>query len=309
MAVNDISLTSGMRNNLLSLQKTSDLINTTQNRLSTGKKVNSPLDNPTNYFAAQTHLERASDLTARKDGMAEAVQMVKAADAGIKAVTSLIESAKGVASSAAATSSATDRANYAATFNTLMTQISELASDSGYRGTNLLTSDNQTVEFGQKTGTATLGINGFNATAAGLTIDTASISSAASSGGTAATSVTGTSVGGTQLTAWNAIDSSTGNVTSAATQAIQSASSQLEGALSALRTQSSKLSSNLSVVTTRQDFTSSMINTLQTGADNLTLADMNEEGANMLMLQTQQNLGVTSLSMASQAAQAVMRLF
>jgi len=80
MAVNDISLTSGMRNNLLSLQKTSDLINTTQQRLSTGKKVNSPLDNPTNYFAAQTHLERASDLTARKDGMAEAVQMVKAAE-------------------------------------------------------------------------------------------------------------------------------------------------------------------------------------------------------------------------------------
>jgi len=305
MAVNDISLTSGMRNNLLSLQKTSDNIATTQQRLSTGKKVNSPLDNPTNYFAAQTHLERASDLTARKDGMAEAVQMVKAADAGIKAITSLIESAKGVASSAAATSSATDRANYAATFNTLMTQISELASDSGYRGTNLLNSQNQTVEFGQATGTATLGITGFNATAAGLTIDTATISSGASSGGLG--SVTGTSVGGAGMsgTAWNA----TGAAASTATVVIQSAANQLEGALSQLRTQSSKLSSNLSVVTTRQDFTSSMINTLQTGADNLTLADMNEEGANMLMLQTQQNLGVTSLSMASQAAQAVMRLF
>jgi len=307
MAVNDISLTSGMRNNLLSLQKTSDNIATTQQRLSTGKKVNSPLDNPTNYFAAQTHLERASDLTSRKDGMAEAVQMVKAADAGIKAITSLIESAKGVASSAAATSSATDRANYAATFNTLMTQISELASDSGYRGTNLLNNQNQTVEFGQKTGTATLGITGFNATAAGLTIDTATITSAASSGGTASTSVAGTSVGGAGMsaTAWNA----TGDAASTATVVIQSAANQLEGALSQLRTQSSKLSSNLSVVTTRQDFTSSMINTLQTGADNLTLADMNEEGANMLMLQTQQNLGVTSLSMASQAAQAVMRLF
>lgn len=305
MAVNDISLTSGMRNNLLSLQKTSDLINTTQQRLSTGKKVNSPLDNPTNYFAAQTHLERASDLTARKDGMAEAVQMVKAADAGIKAITSLIESAKGVASSAAATSSATDRANYAATFNTLMNQITELASDSGYRGTNLLTNQNQTVEFGQSTGTSTLGINGFNATAAGLTIDTASISSAPSSGGVA--SADGTSLGGAGMsaTAWNA----TGAAASTATLVIQSASSQLEGALSTLRTQSSKLSSNMSVVTTRQDFTSSMINELQTGADNLTLADMNEEGANMLMLQTQQNLGVTSLSMASQAAQAVMRLF
>ncbi len=161
MAVNDISLTSGMRNNLLSLQSTSSKIATTQQRLSTGKKVNSPLDNPTNYFAAQTHLERAGDLTSRKDGMAEAVQMVKAADAGIKAISSLIESAKGVASSASSTSSATDRANYAATFNTLMTQISQLASDSGYRGTNLLNSYNQTVEFGQSTGTATLGYQWF----------------------------------------------------------------------------------------------------------------------------------------------------
>lgn len=305
MAVNDISLTSGMRNNLLSLQKTSDLINTTQQRLSTGKKVNSPLDNPTNYFAAQTHLERASDLTARKDGMAEAVQMVKAADAGIKAITSLIESAKGVASSAAATSSATDRANYAATFNTLMNQITQLASDSGYRGTNLLTNQNQTVEFGQSTGTSTLGITGFNATAAGLTIDTATISSSPSSGGVASANGTGIADAGMSNTAWNA----TGDTATQATKVIQSAASQLEGALSQLRTQSSKLSSNMSVVTTRQDFTSSMINELQTGADNLTLADMNEEGANMLMLQTQQNLGVTSLSMASQAAQAVMRLF
>ncbi len=57
------------------------------------------------------------------------------------------------------------------------------------------------------------------------------------------------------------------------------------------------MSSNLSIITARQDFTSNMISTLQTGADNLTLADMNEEGANMLMLQTRQSLGVTALSL------------
>ncbi|OPY10907.1 MAG: flagellin [Syntrophus sp. PtaB.Bin138] len=93
------------------------------------------------------------------------------------------------------------------------------------------------------------------------------------------------------------------------TGGIQSSATQLENAMTTLRSQSARLSSNLSVVTTRQDFTSSMINTLKTGADGLTLADMNEEGANMLMLQTQQNLGITSLSMASQSAQSVMRLF
>ncbi len=273
---NQISLTAGMRNNLLSLQGTSQLIDKTQTRLSTGKKVNTPLDNPTNYFAAQSHMQRADDLSARKDGMAEAVQMVKAADAGIKAITSLIESAKGVAQAALASGSTVDRTQYASTFNTLMTQISQLASDSGYRGTNFLTNDTQTVEFSQATGVSTLQITGFKATSTGLGINSAS--------------------------AWNG----TGDTN---TTAIKTASTELETALNTLRSESSKLSSNLSVVTTRQDFTSSMINELQTGADNLTLADMNEEGANMLMLQTRQNLGITSLSMASQAAQAVMRLF
>ena len=79
----DISLTAGMRNNLLALQNTSSLIGQTQGRLSTGKKVNTPLDNPTNFFAAQNANNRASDLTNRKDGMSEALQMVNAATAGI----------------------------------------------------------------------------------------------------------------------------------------------------------------------------------------------------------------------------------
>jgi len=284
----DISLTAGMRNNLLSLQNTSQLQGKTQERLASGKKVNSALDNPTNFFAAQAHNNRATDLTSRKDGMSEAVQMVKAADAGISSITSLIESAKGVASAALATTSATDRNSYAATFNTLMTQITQLSSDSGYRGTNLLNAGaTQTVEFAPTTNAATLQISGFDATATGLKIDTA----AASLGGTAVT--------GTQD--WTAAATGTAN--------IKSSASQLESALNTLRTESSKLSANLSVVTTRQEFTDNMINTLQTGADNLTLADMNKEGANMLMLQTRQQLGTTSLSMASQAAQSVLRLF
>lgn len=274
--MSDISLTAGMRNNLLSLQTTNKLTTTTQNRLATGKKVNTPLDNPTNFFAAQGHVARADDLTSRKDGMSESVQMLKAADAGIKAITALIQSAQGVSAAALATSDANERSAYSATYTTLMSQISQLASDSGYRGTNFLTAGSQTVEFGQRTNAATLQINGFNATATGLTAQAGVAGSWSGAGGTVA---------------------------------IQSSAGELESALSYLRTKSSGLSANLSVVTTRQDYTDTMINTLTVGADNLTLADMNEEGANMLMLQTRQNLGVQSLSMASQAAQAVLRLF
>ena len=76
-----------------------------------------------------------------------------------------------------------------------------------------------------------------------------------------------------------------------------------------MRSQASTFGSSLSIVQNRQDFTKAMINTLQTGADNLILADTNEEAANMLALQTRQQLSQTALSLASQADQAVLRLF
>jgi len=279
MAFGDISLTSGMRQNLLSLQDTNQKMSSTQNKLATGKKVNTPLDNPTNYFAAQGHIQRATDLTTRKDGMSESVQMLNAANAGIKGIQNLIQSAQGVATSASATTNTLEQSAYANTFNTLLSQISQLASDSGYKGTNFLTNGSQTVEFGQRTNAATLSIKGFDATSSGLSIG---------AGGS------GTAI---SFSSWS-------------TQAqIATDAGRLESALSTLRTQASNLSASLSVVTTRQDFTDSMINTLQIGSDNLTLADTNEEGANMLMLQTRQNLGISSLSMASQSAQAVLRLF
>ena len=84
---------------------------------------------------------------------------------------------------------------------------------------------------------------------------------------------------------------------------------QLKVTLTTLRSQAQSLSSNLSTVQIRQDFTKAMINTLNNGADSLTLADSNEEGANLLALQTRQQLSTTALSLASQADQNVLRLF
>ncbi|OPY12170.1 MAG: flagellin [Syntrophus sp. PtaB.Bin138] len=84
---------------------------------------------------------------------------------------------------------------------------------------------------------------------------------------------------------------------------------ELDDALSTLAMNSSKLSSNLSIITTREDFSTNMVNTLTEGADKLTLADTNEEGANMLMLQTRQSLATTALSLSAQAAQSVLKLF
>jgi len=85
--------------------------------------------------------------------------------------------------------------------------------------------------------------------------------------------------------------------------------SELDAGLTSLRTQAAKFGSNLTTVQVRQEFTKNLVNTLQTGSDRLVLADTNEEGANLLALQTRQQLSTTSLSLASQADQAVLRLF
>ena len=100
MALNDISLTAGMRSNLLSLQNTVKLLDRTQERLSTGKKVNTAIDNPVSFFAAQSLNSRASVIDSLKDAMGQAVQTVKAADKGISAITAMIEQAKGIAQEA-----------------------------------------------------------------------------------------------------------------------------------------------------------------------------------------------------------------
>lgn len=273
MAISDISLTSGMRSNLVSLQNTGKLLERTQERLSSGYKVNSALDNPTNYFAARSHRDRASDLDARKDGMSEAIQAVKAASSGIEGITELIESAKGLAQAArtASTGAGGGRESLSQQFNALLTQITNLASDSGYKGTNLLDEATLTVDFNED-GSNNLEVVGFDASSTGLAIDSA----------------TGT---------WQTDTD------------IDAAVADLDAALLTLRSQSAALASNLSVITARQDFTTSMINVLTTGADNLTLADMNEESANMLMLQTRQSLGTTALSLSSSAAQSVLTLF
>ena len=276
MAISDISLTAGMRTNLLNLQNTSNLLNRTQQRLSSGKAVNSALDNPTNYFAAQNATQRASDLSDRKDGMSEAVQTVGAANAGITAITGLIQAAKGIAQSALSTSDTTVQSKLAAQYDTIRTQIDQMSSDSGYQGLNLLSNSNGatttlTVNFNENS-SSSLAVVGFLGNSSGLSL---------------------TGAGGN----WQA------------TSSITADSAKMDSAITSLRTSTQTLAANLNIITTRQTFTDSMINTLQTGSDNLTLADMNQEGANMLMLQTRQSLGTTSLSMSSQAAQSVLKLF
>jgi flagellin-like hook-associated protein FlgL len=286
MALNSINLTAGMRANLFSLQKTAKHMEVTQNRLSTGLKVNTALDDPINFFTAQEHRLRASDLNGRKDGMSEAIQTIKAANVGVEGINNLIAQAKSLAQSAMS-ATASDAAIFASQYGSVMTQINQMAVDSGYKGINLLQSGGLTVEFAPTASQSTLSVTGFGDTTAtfGITGLSAEVTGSAASGAN-----------------WV----SSGSVSNSG---IQTSINNLETAMNTLRTESKKLSNNLSIITAREDFTAQMINTLNDGAAKLTEADMNEEASNMLMLQTRQALGTNSLSMASQAAQNVLRLF
>ena len=102
-----ITLSAATRQNLLSLQDTANLLSTTQSRLSTGKKVNSALDNPTNFFTSQSLTARSSDLSNLLDGISNGVQTIQAANQGITSIQKLVDSAKSTANQALADKSAT----------------------------------------------------------------------------------------------------------------------------------------------------------------------------------------------------------
>lgn len=181
-----------------------------------------------------------------------------------------------------------------------------------------VTVGNQTVNFTVTDTTATDITTQFNdaATAQGVTVtaaaggDADSLGVITSSAGDVTVSVDnaeiGTTVGGAGgSTAFEA--GTGGNFSSDAL--INNALSAVDGALGTLRSSAASLGSDLSTIQIRQDFTSNLINTLEAGAGDLTLADLNEEGANLLTLQTRQSLASTSLSFATQSDQSVLSLF
>ena len=97
MSLSNITLSAAVRQNLLSLQGTADLLATTQGRLATGKKVNSALDNPTNFFTAAGLDARASDISNLLDSIGNGVQVLQAANTGITSLSKLVDTAKSIA--------------------------------------------------------------------------------------------------------------------------------------------------------------------------------------------------------------------
>ena len=495
----NITLSAGVRANLLSLQNTAQLMQTTQNRLATGKKVNSALDNPLNFFTSSSLGARASDLSGLLDSMTSGIQTIQSANNGLTAITSLVQQLRATVSQARsdatgasitagefettggnvstltnntlsfdigggvtvgidtynhvnATVSTTtstvgtyntdlsandftiDDGNGPVTISlqagsiTLAAKIVDINADLAAAGSTVIaTEDNGAIKLTNATGDTITVAEGAGTTAATLgftdgqvstdgavevsiakTIDelvaainantalsgkvTASVvtgqlhlenltTTAITMTGASATAITGAAADTTTLVAgtgggissvrkglMNQFNNLLGQINNAVKDAgynginllngddlklnfnedgtssvtietvdtngekfiintanlgladgtegqfndntqLDTLNLTLSAALTTLRSQASALGSLLSVVQTRQDFTKAMINTLQVGADNLVIADTNEEGANLLALQTRQSLSTTALSLSAQADQAVLALF
>lgn len=393
----NVTLSAAVRSNLLSLQGTTELINRTQGRLSTGLKVASAVDDPVSYFQAKGLNDRASDFTAKKDSIDQGISTLTAATNAVDGIESLVKQLKGLVLSAKSATTSSQISTVVSQFTDLRNQINNLANDSTYQGLNLVAGTGQTlrVDFSNLTASTlsvasedlTVGVNGLSVTtienasastaalfntravSAGTTFTTAStivVTMAQSSDitlnhgasasfslgshtvsftlGTSGTFVTSTAasantvvlsagalftftlsntagiaaagqVGITAITGSGATTVLTTEIAKKTyigvgfSETLNNMITDLETNLTTVRSVAQKLGSNVSLLQTRLDFTKNYVNTLTAGAGKLNLADLNEEGANLLALQTRQQLGVQALSFAGQAEQGILSLF
>ncbi len=279
----DVTLSANVRSNLLTLQKTGDLTNRTNSRLSSGLRVASVVDDAVSYFQGKGLNDRANDLNERKSSIDQGISSLKTALGATESMEKVLQQLKGLVLSAKSSTDTAELANLESQAGNLVTQMDSLGGDASYQGLNLVSSSTSTlkVQFSEKTDSA------LSVTSQDLRATTI----LKASGSTAGSVLTGV--------AWS----------TAASSQFDKAVAQIDSAISAIRSASKGLGSNVALLQTRLDFTSNYVNTLTEGGGKLTLANMNEEGANLVSLQTRQQLGVQALSFAGQQEQGVLSLF
>lgn len=300
----DISLSTATRTNLLSLQRTTNLIGRTQERLATGLKVNSAIDDALAFFKARNLNARAEDLNAIKDEISNGISVIRSAVQGLEAIESTLKQMKAIAQSAISSPESSTRMKLASQFNELRSQVDNLTEDASFNGTNLLKNttnaftsgaDNLTVKFNERQddvpGAGTGALNQLVVSGVSGSDFSSIMARSAVATGTAGSN-----------TVW-------GQTGTAAVAAINSAIRAVDSALITVRQVAQELGTNSSMLEIRRNFTEDLVNTLKGGASDLVNADLNEESANLLSLQTRQQLGTISLSIAQQSEQSVLRLF
>jgi flagellin len=300
-----VALSVGMRTALYSMADITGQQAIANKRLATGKKINDVLDGPLNYFLARGFDKNKADLSNLLDSQNIAQSTLQKAIKTIESITKLVESVQALAKQARQSSD--DVANGArdtlgGQIATLFNQITELSRDAGFNGKNLLaeTPDTLQIDWNAETG---VNLTRLTVTGVALTHNSAQLAFGTVAQGFVTTINAAPTPDNTVYTVGAWTNDVTGN------GRLDALIAQSQTALNRLQANASQFSVNLSVLQVRIDYSSFQQRTLAQTSDGLTIADVNEEGANLAALQTRQQLSVQALSLANQASQAILRLF
>jgi len=298
-----VTLTNGIRTNLLALSNTKDQIGATQNKLSTGLAVSSPIDDAFKYFTSKSLSDRANDLSTRKDSIDQAVSVVSTASNALTSTESLVQQMKGIVDSSRS-GTQTQRGSYEKQLKTLTQQIGKLINDASYNGQNLLNSStaNLSVYFSDKA-SSKLSVSGVNFNVSKLFQNSSNVSVNVGISG----SLVASKLGGFTI-ALSGYQLSQASVLAAFNSHADKMQTSLDNTVQKVRAQSAILGNNVAILNVRLDFTKNYMDTLQSGSQKLTVADLNSESAKLMSLNTRQSIATSALSMANQADQGVLQL-
>lgn len=260
---------------LETLSRTQQSVSNTQNRLSTGMKINSAVDGAVAYFQVKGLDSRASDLNTSKEMLSQSMAVVGAAQNGTKNMgETLMQMKTTVAAAASASIDAETRDALKTNYNDLVKQLNVASADSSYQGINLLAGGDSN----------TLVVQGGGSSSTRRTVESKQLDAS--------------SLGLQEIADFGGSG-----------EEFQAMVTKLDAALSTVSDRSRELGAEASILNMRMDFANTANSTLQEGASKLTLSDLSEEGANLAALQARQQIGLQSLSLAGQQQQAVLSLF
>jgi flagellin-like hook-associated protein FlgL len=314
--MSSITLTATERQTILSLQQVTSLQNTTQERLNTGKKVNSATDNAVAYFRSQALYDRSTAFNNYNQNIDQSIQSLNAALTATSSVETLLQQLQGVLENARGASTS-QRTSATVQFTNIADQLAQLVKDSTYQGLNILTSSSATLttQFSDRTA-ATFTVSGYNLINStkgnSRSIFTQSAAVFKSSGNLVFSSLVHNAANSKSVKGFSSLNlsASTGSTVpgSIAEQIFNATDTAIQNAINQVQAITAALGTNVNILTARSQFSVNYANVLTSGGDALTLADLNSEAADSEALNLRQQLGIQSLTNSTTQNQSILTL-
>lgn len=305
----DISLTRAQRLALIDLTENASLSSRTQLRLSSGKKINSVIDDSVNYFKAKSLDDTGKDFANLREGIGQAISQLEVTLEAISGLESIVGQIRGIIDAARSQSTA-ERTLANNAIRNLGAQFYQLVKDASYGGANLIdnTALGRTVRFGTRSASVLQlpGLDFIKAVPQDRRVFT-NVNVFSVTAGTARFMLSRFFVGSALFAGANSgltvIGANNSNIVG-----VDVAIERLDNAIARLRGHAQSLGSNVAILQAREEFTDKYVTMHVVGAEKYTLANLNEEGANLVALQTRQQLGIQALAVAGQQQRAILTL-